>query len=178
MSKKSKKTAAAKPSFEPQLVEGPSEPTVDVHELSPSSVKSPVRGLFIELLGDLLVFILCTIVCLQVIVVAESRLETSGAMTELGQTSLNLVENWKAGDDLEGLQAKFGGVIVGQSLTISFDRQYQPTNDPELIWYQINFGIVSEQSGYSSAYLILMQDENVLIDWDVGRYLTSGRGKP
>jgi hypothetical protein len=144
--------------------------------INPENSKSPIRGLFIELLADLLVLILCTLVCLQIIAVAQVRLENSGALSFLGLTSVDIVEYFHTGSDLAGIQKEFGGQLNDDSLVISFDRKYQPTDDPELVWYQISFRMQAEESGYTAADLQLVQGDLVLIEWSIGRYQVERQG--
>ena len=142
-------------------------------KLKPTDTKSSSRGFFIELLIDLVVFVICTLVCLQVIAIAQLRLEDSSAIAKLGQSSVNLAENWKSGADLEGLQDKFGGQLTGGQLTLGYDRQFQPTEADEAAWYRIVFTPEERGSGYATAKLQLIQGDKTLIDWSVGRYLAS-----
>ena len=137
--------------------------------LERSDTRSGSRGFFLEMVLDLVTFIICALVCLQLIAHAQLTQENSGAVTYLGQTSQSLVEVWKSGSELTDLAEQFGGSVQGQQLTLYFDRRYQPTDDPELAWYCLVFTVQEAQSRYQGGQLRLTCDQQILIDWTVGR---------
>jgi len=131
------------------------------------------RGFFLELVGNLIVFIICTLVCLQVLAGAQVSLDKSRAISELGRTSVNIIENWKAGYDLEELRQSFGGEVTDNSLVLMFDRALQPTDDSKVARYKIVFSASSAEVGFDTGVLLLLFGDEVLIDWEVGRYIYS-----
>ncbi|MCL2631973.1 MAG: hypothetical protein FWD45_02630 [Coriobacteriia bacterium] len=142
--------------------------------LEPDQVQSASRVILLELLGNLVVFIMCTLVCLQVYAQAQTTLDKSRALSELGQTAVSIIENWKAGSDIEDLCERFGGMVEDGNLTIYYNRDFQVVENSSMARYRLEVRLESSgassmdgsfQSGEVSAYL----NDELLMSWIIGR---------
>ena len=144
----------------------------ELSQLEPRNAYSASRGIIIELAGNLVIFIICTLVCLNIFAIAQSDLEKSRAVSELGLTSMNLVENWQAGSDLAELSQRFGGIIENDTLVLYFDRSYQQVTDLSQARYRLEFSVDQQTRGYSAGQINLSQNDGQrLLQWSVGRVL-------
>ena len=153
------------------------EGEAELKNLEPKDVQSASRMFLLELVSNLVVFIICTMVCLEVFAAAQQSLERDRAVSELGQTSVSMIENWKAGSDLEDLSRRFGGIAEGDRLVLSYNRAFQLTDQPGQVKYRLIFTTESDGSGYSSGNLKLYYGDELLLDWDVGRNDNRMRGQ-
>jgi hypothetical protein len=159
---------------------GPAE--IDLTVLEPIDTRSTSRSFLIELIGNMVVFIICTLVCLQVFAAAQSALERSKAVSELGLTSVNLAENWKAGYSLEELGQKYDGQVSDGKLTLRFDRRLQSVVDPDKARYQVTLSLEptasyqTEHGVYTAATIQVTQGDDLLFEWQLGRNTSQSGG--
>lgn len=137
----------------------------------PPSASTFSRGFLIEMVGNMVVFIICTLVCLQVFASAQASLDRSQAISTLGQESVSLIENWKAGSDLAALAQRFGGEATDGRLTLYFDADCHLTAEPQGARYRLSLSVEQMGPKHDSGRLVLEMGDEVLLDWLVGRYV-------
>ena len=138
--------------------------------LEPSHVQSASRVFLVELVGSMVVFIVCTLVCLQMLAIAQVTLEKSRAMSSLGQTGVSITENWKAGLDLDALCQRFGGTVDGDQLILLYNRSFQLTDDLSQARYRLVFSAQSDQRGISTGSVSIYFTDELLLEWQIGRF--------
>ncbi|MCL2136070.1 MAG: hypothetical protein FWH40_00875 [Coriobacteriia bacterium] len=137
--------------------------------LQAAEVQSASRAFFLELVGNLVVCFVSVLVCLQVFASAQVTLDKSRAMSELGIVSMNLVENWKSGCELDELSQHFGGSVQDNSLEMLFDRNFQLTDNRNAARYIMVFTVQAGQGGPDTATVELFFGDEVLYTWAAGR---------
>ena len=149
---------------------------LEQYSVQPADTRTISRGFLIELVGNMVVFIICTLVCLQIFAAAQSILDRSRAVSTLGQESVSMIEGWKSGSNLAELSQRFGGEVDGDELTVYFDRDCQPIADGSTARYRLSFSVDAQSNGYDSGHLLLTMGDEVLLEWSVGRYRASSLG--
>ena len=143
---------------------------ISLATLEPSMVQSSSRVFLVELLGNMVVFIICTLVCLQLLAAAQVTLDESRAQSSLSRVSVSMIENWKAGYDLEELRERFGGSIDGNSLVQLYTRELVLTENPAEARYRLVFTVEPSQDGFASGVMQIYLADELLFEWNFGRF--------
>jgi hypothetical protein len=154
----------------------PEAAALDSAALEVSDTRTRSRGFFLELVLDLVVFIICALVCLQIIATALVQSEQSGAVSTLGLAGQSLAEQWKSGDSLDELAKAGGGSVNNDQLTLYFDRQYQPTSDASNAWYELSLTQSQPGANFEEASVSLSHGSESLFTWQLGRVQPDGGG--
>ncbi|MCL1880083.1 MAG: hypothetical protein FWF71_05655 [Actinomycetia bacterium] len=149
---------------------------VDGGSIGDTDFSSPTRGFFLEIVLNMVVFVICLMVCLQIMAAAMLTSEKSGVISRLGLESQSIVECWKSGYGLQELADEFKGTVVSGQLHLYFDRQNNQVDRAEDAWYMISFVPSGWVGNFESGELKLMHHDDVLIHWQVGRHQLLGKG--
>ena len=142
-----------------------------------ASPKTSFRGVFLEIVLNVVLLMVCVLVALQVFAKAQAITEDSGAVSNLGLKGVSIVDNWRSGAGLSALVDKFGGFTADNRLTVYFDRDGQPVATAANASYIITLTVGASQSGFQPAEFTLTKADQTLIDWQVGRYLSKDSGQ-
>jgi len=141
-------------------------------DLKPRHTPSSSRSLLIELVGNMVVFIICTLVCLQVFATSEAFARRSRAVALLGQDGISVAETFKSGCDLVELADRFGGQLDGDVMTLHYDSDFCLTGDTEQAAYRVVFTVHDESGSYTTAELQVYAQDEELLNWPVARFVT------
>jgi hypothetical protein len=149
---------------------------IGLTSLEPAEVQSASRVFLVELLGNMVVFIICTLVCLQLLAAAQVTLDQSRAQSSLSSVSVSMIENWKAGCDLDELRERFGGSIEGNCLVQLYTRDLSLTDNPADARYRLEFSIEPSQDGFTSGTVQIYLADELLFAWSFARFETKAGG--
>jgi len=136
---------------------------------SPSSS----RSLLVELVGNMVVFIISTLVCLQVFAASESITIRSRAVAAIGQDCMNIIEEWKAGTGFVDLMEYHTGHLEQDYTVLVFyyDSTCQHVEDAEKATYTATLTTVEQLGGLTRVELVVSNDDDVLLEWSVARFI-------
>lgn len=132
------------------------------------------RAFFLELVLVFVIFAVCAIICLQVFGASERERVRSMAMTELGITSQQIAETFKAdGGEIGGLDFIDQAVSQGDSYIWYYDKNLEPVQG-EKAYFTLTFeaGVFDETAGIETARITLSEGSTELFGYDVGVYVS------
>ncbi|MCL1847809.1 MAG: hypothetical protein FWF91_07595 [Coriobacteriia bacterium] len=152
---------------------------------------SSSRAFFLELVLDMVIFVICAVICLQVFAQARVESARSAAQTQLGIEAQQLAEYFKAGhSDLDSLLSVMSNTPEGAirclndgdpkveragstaySLTWYFDQELQPvdTETAGAAVYILTCAVDTSQL-VKTATITLMEGRRTLLQYEVSRY--------
>jgi type II secretory pathway pseudopilin PulG len=124
------------------------------------------RALFLELILDVAIFIICGAVCLQLFATAAAQSEQAGAVSNLGAVAQNAAEQFKAngGNAAQAAAAALPTQAVNDpeqaTTTACYDTSYHPVVNGDQAAYRL---VCAQVQGSTSgvAYALITIDHNV-----------------
>ncbi|MDR1421929.1 MAG: hypothetical protein LBI64_03585 [Coriobacteriales bacterium] len=142
------------------------------------------RAFFLELVLDLVVFVLCATVCLQVFASAKTTSDLSAATSRLGVEAQTLAENFKAtGGDMDALAGRFpASEVAGQTLSLYYDGDFVPVGSRDDAMYLLSCEASDDgalhQAQISAQRIDDPTEADILFDFVVARYVPTIASAP
>ena len=133
------------------------------------------RTFFLELVLDILIFIICALICLQVFAQAHIESSRSAAQSQLGVEAERVAELFKAGNcDTVSLAALLDGNRMGDTLIWYYSKDLKPVNSDEA-FYILSCRIDTSHD-VKTAKITLTERTLQLMEFEVSSYRPKGGG--